>query len=230
MNTDKKRHIGLQNESSLHSDIKAWYSKPGDRFEEKFDNYIIDIIRGQILIEIQTRHLYQIKDKIRNLVQKKPVILVYPIAKEKWITRVSLGGKILGKRKSPKAGNIINLFDELVRIPDLINLDNFSIEVLFITLEEIRIEDGKGSWRRKGVSISDKKLIEVTGREIFEKKEDFLRFLPENISRTFTNKELSAITQISIRQIRKLTYTLRKMGLLTTAGKIKKELLYQIIL
>ena len=33
-------------EYSLHSEIKSLYSLPGDRFEVRMGNYIVDILRG----------------------------------------------------------------------------------------------------------------------------------------------------------------------------------------
>ena len=61
---------------------------------------------------------------------------------------------------------IVDVFEELVRIPSLFLEDNLSLEVLMIEDEEIRCLDGKGSWRRRGISIKDRKLI-----KIFEKVE-----------------------------------------------------------
>ncbi len=46
--------IGTLGEKSIHSSLKKWYSKPGDKFEVPFDGFIIDIVRGKLLIEIQT--------------------------------------------------------------------------------------------------------------------------------------------------------------------------------
>ncbi len=52
---------------------------------------------------------------------------------------------------------------------------------MMIEEEEIWRNDGKGSWRRKGASVEDRRLVRVFGREVFENKADFLRFLPETL-------------------------------------------------
>ncbi|MCK5593349.1 hypothetical protein KAI31_04555, partial [Candidatus Bathyarchaeota archaeon] len=145
------------NEHSLHSEIKEWYAVPGDRIEVKIDDFIIDIARGTLLIEIQTRNFSAIKRKLSNLVENHQVRLVHPIPERKWIVRVTETGKIVGRRKSPRKGRLVDLFYELVSISDLIGNKNFSLEVLMIEEEEIRCNNGKGSWRRKGVSIKDAK-------------------------------------------------------------------------
>ena len=59
--------IGLLNEKSLHSALKHWYAKPGDRLEFPLDGYIVDILRGDQVIEIQTGNFSSIKHKMRNL-------------------------------------------------------------------------------------------------------------------------------------------------------------------
>ncbi len=50
----KTAGIGTLRESGLHADLKRWYAQPGDEFEIALDGYVIDIRRGEYLIEIQT--------------------------------------------------------------------------------------------------------------------------------------------------------------------------------
>lgn len=221
--------IGLRNEKSLHSQIKQWYAIPGDRLEVRFEGYIVDLLRGETLIEIQTGNFGAIAPKLRKLLKNHKVILVHPIAKEKWITRMDASfSKVLGRRKSPKRGEVIDIFDELVRMPGLIDNNNLILEVLLIKEEEIRCEDGKGSWRRRGISIRDKKLIEVCEKVIFERKEDFLAFLPWELGNEFTNKMIAEALSIPVYKARKISYCLKKMNLIEEIGKKGRELLFKI--
>ena len=224
------KSIGLENERSLHASLKKWYAIPGDRLEVKVDSYIIDLVRNDILIEIQTKNFSAMGKKLRKLVLDHKVRLVHPIATIKWIIKLEDDGKtIISRRKSPKTGSIYNLFDELIRIPDLMNNDNFSIELLMIIEEEIRIDDGKGSWRRKGVSISDRRLLEVVKKVKLIHKDDFRIFIPENIDKPFSNKTLSKAVGVPISKARKATYCLKKMHLIKEIGKKGNELLFEII-
>ena len=43
--------IGVLNERSLHASLKEWYAEPGDATEVKVDGYVIDLVRGERLIE-----------------------------------------------------------------------------------------------------------------------------------------------------------------------------------
>ena len=46
--------IGTLNESSLHAQLKQLLSEQGDEFEVDLDGFVIDIRRGDLLIEVQT--------------------------------------------------------------------------------------------------------------------------------------------------------------------------------
>ena len=77
------------NEYSLHSEIKRIYSLPGDRFEVKLDNYIVDILRGELVIEVQTKNFSSLKKKLQTLTKKYQVRVVYPLPEKKWITYIT---------------------------------------------------------------------------------------------------------------------------------------------
>lgn len=222
--------IGLRNERSLHASIKKWYSQPGDELEVKVDGYIVDIVRGDWLIEVQTRNFSAIRHKLSTLVKNHRLRLIYPIAKEKWIVRTNVSGKqILGRRKSPRHGTIRDLFEELVAIPELVKQEHFELEVLLIQEEEVRCADGKGSWWRRGHSLRDRKLIEVVGTVLFRTRHDFLRFLPHDLPEPFSNKSLAETLGMPIHSVRRMTYCLKKMGLIAQTGKSGREFLFEMV-
>ncbi len=214
------------NEHSIHSAIKEWYSLPNDRFEVRIDGFIIDILRGDLLIEVQTKSFRAIKGKLSSLAENHQVRLVYPIPERKWIVRITESSELVSRRKSPREGRLVDLFYELVSIPNLITRENVSLEVLMIEEEEIRCNDGKGSWRRRGVSVKDRKLINVTDRVLFRNKADFLGFLPSNLKKPFTNRSLADLIGASINLTRKMTYCLRKMGVIGMVDRNGKELVF----
>jgi len=215
------------NESSLHSAIKEWYSLPRDKFEVKISQYVADIVRGDLIVEIQTMNFSAIKNKLENLVQKHKVRLVYPIAERKCIVHIDKSGEVVSRRKSPSKGKLTDLFRELVRVPQLIKEVNFSLEVLLIDEEEIRIDDGRGSWRRRGASIKDRTLISVNTRILFENSIDFLKLLPEELHETFTNKELARSKKVSVRTAQQMTYCFRRSEMIRVIEKRGKELVFQ---
>ncbi|HEX9261961.1 MAG TPA: hypothetical protein VF893_05480 [Candidatus Bathyarchaeia archaeon] len=219
--------FGRGSESSLHSAIKKWYFLEGDKLEGRVDDFVVDIVRGDLLIEIQTANFSAIKPKLLRLLNNHKVRLVYPIPKEKWIVHKStVTRETYGRRRSPKEGGLSDLFSELIRIPSLIATGNFSIEVLMIEMEEIWFNDGRGSWRRKGASIEDRKLIRVFERTIFEHKTDFLKVLPEGLPDPFSNRNLGKRLGIPVIQSRKMTYVLRRIGTIAYVGKSGNQMLF----
>jgi hypothetical protein len=219
--------IGTLGEKSLHAALKQWYKQPGDLLEEMVDGFHIDIVRRKLLIEIQTTNFSSIKSKLATLTKKHRVRLVYPIAQEKWIVRLAADGITqIGKRKSPKKENLFHLYRELVSIPELIKSRNFSLEVLLIREEEIRCDDGLGSWRRKGWSITDRRLLEVVYRHIFKKPSDFLALIPPKLTDPFSTQELAECVNQPRWLAQKMAYCLRKMGAIKEVGKKGNLFLY----
>ena len=216
-------------ESSLHESIKLAYSRPGDLLEEQVGEYVIDIIRRNLLIEIQTANFSSIKTKLKTLVEDHKVRLVHPISKMKWIVRTDTDGETeLSRRKSPKKGRLEDLFNELVYLPGLMSNTNFSIEILYVTSEDVLINDGKRSWRRKYWSIHDRKLLEIAEGAVFCEPRDFLKLLPASLPKQFTTRDLSQIKKLPIRLTRKMAYCLRLMNVIKTVGKNKGSNLYEI--
>ena len=43
---------------------------PGDRLEVKYDNYIVDIVRGDLLLEVQTGSFHTCRKKFDTLCEK----------------------------------------------------------------------------------------------------------------------------------------------------------------
>jgi hypothetical protein len=222
--------IGTLRERSLHAHLKRLYSEPGDFVEEKIQGYWVDIRRGEQVIEIQTGSFASLKKKLHALLPTRPVRVVHPVAVEKWITRLAKDGvTLVGRRKSPKRGSLYDLFDELVSFPQLILDPNFSVEVILIKEEEMRCEDGLGSWRRKGTSIKDHILLEVTSRNVFLNGPDFLCLLPPGWTGPSTNRELAKALKQPYFRIARMTYCFVRMELIRAVGKVGNSVLFERI-
>jgi len=218
--------IGTLQERSLHATIKQLYNTPGSEVEVKVDGYVIDVVKGDLLIEIQTRKFSAIKEKLFKLMKNHPIRLVHPIPVEKWVVRQGLDGREISRRKSPKKMNFAHIFEELVSIPTFIIHSNFKLEVLLIKEEEIRVKDGKGSWRRRGWSIVDRRLIEIVDRHLYSNPADFLHLIPSSLEEPFTTRSLSESAGIPRRLVQKMTYSMRKMEILKVVGKEGNAHLY----
>ena len=220
--------IGTLREDSLHAALKAWYAQPGDRLECEVDGYVIDLVRDDLLIEVQTGNFSSVRQKLASLLENHPIRLVYPIAVDKWVVRMSEDGELLGRRRSPKHGRERDVFSELVHIPVLMRHPGLTLEVLLTREEAIWREDGKGSWRRKGRSKADRKLLEVVSGTVFSDPGDFRRLLPPALAPVFTVPDLAEHTGDPRRLAQRMAYCLREMGVIEVVGKRGRAPEYRI--
>lgn len=219
--------ISTLNEKPLHAALKSWYARPDDQFEVSVDGFIVDIVRGDLLVEIQTGSFSAMKRKLAALTASHPVRLVYPIAREKWIVRLAEDGPSqLSRRKSPKHGAFEHVFGELVSFPKLLSNPNFSLEVLLIQEEEVRRYDGKRSWRRHGWITHERRLLEVIDRRLFENPADMATLVPSDLLEPFTTSDLAAAIAKSRRLAQQMAYCLREMGVIEAVGKRGNAILY----
>lgn len=220
--------IGLLNEKPLHASLKQWYARPGDRFEAAVSRYVIDIVRDNLLIEIQTGSFASIRSKLTNLVQSHQVRLIYPIVQEKWIVRPATDEprRVL-RRRSPKRGRLEDLFWETVSIPHLLSNRNFSLEVLMIKAEEARRYEGKRQWRRRGWGIEERRLLEVVDRRLFKDTADWRGILPEGLE-SFTATDLATATDTGTTLAQKMAYCLRRASVIELIGRRGRANLYRV--
>lgn len=215
------------NEKSLHAALKEWYAQPNDRFEVPIDGFVIDIVRDDLLVEIQTRNFAAIKRKLARLTVHHPVRLVYPIAREKWIVKPA-GGRHgqFSRRKSPRRGTIENVFEELVSFPELLLNPNFSIELLLTQEEEFRRYDATRRWRRKGWVTYKRRLLQVIEQRLFQVPADMCVLVPSALTEPFTTADLAITIAKPRRLSQKMVYCLRLMGCITPMGKRGNAILY----
>ncbi|NLE45355.1 MAG: hypothetical protein GX620_11590 [Chloroflexi bacterium] len=219
--------IGTLNESALHAALREWYARPGDRFEMYVDGYLIDIVRGDTLIEVQTSGFSSIKRKIGDLVERHSLRLVHPVALEKWIVKVGDDGvSRLSRRKSPKRGRIEDMFWELVRLPDIVARPSFSLDIVLIRAEEVRQHQSGRRWRRGGWVTIGRKMIEVVEAHQFETVEDVAALLPADVTGEFTTGDLSDALGLSRQLAQKMAYCLREMGAIRPTGKRGRSIAY----
>lgn len=189
--------------------------------------YIVDVVKHDQLIEIQTAHFYAIKQKLYRLINNYPVKLVYPIAAIKWLIKLPQNeGEKLTRRKSPKKGKPIQIFNELVGLPKLIQSPNFSLDIVMVELEEVRKYSGERLWRNRGWTCIDRCLIRIVKTIPLHNPSDFLKLLPDNLPETFTTSDIAKCAEIPRWLAQKCAYSLSKMGTLTLAGKSGRSNLY----
>lgn len=221
--------VGTLRESSLHASLKVLWAEPGDRVEEQVDGYWVDVVRGEQLIEIQTGSFSALRPKLRHFLPTRRVRVVLPLAAEKHIVRVAArhdGWEQLARRRSPRRERDVDLFAHLVHLTAAATMDTFSLELALVAEEELWLDDGRGSWRRRGVSVVDRRLLEVRQRREFHHPRDYLGLLPEGLPEPFSVRDLEARVRGRRGLAGKMAYTLRTLGVLEVVGKRGNALLY----
>lgn len=229
------RTIGVLQERSLHAALKKWCAREGDALEVPLNGFHIDIVRGDLLIEIQTRNFFALKRKLPKLLEQHRVRLIHPIAVEKWLVRVAADGETeIGRRRSPKRGTFEDIFDELVHIPQLLAHSNFSLEILLIREEEIRRVRGALERPAKRTRFPrdwdrhDHRLLEVVDSRVIESLDDLRAFLPNTLPAQFTNRDLARALGNNYPRAQSMTYVMRQIGILEMTGKRGRAILYSL--
>lgn len=220
--------INTYNEKDLHGDIKNFLLKPDDLVETPYKGFIIDIKREDLLIEIQTKSLSALRKKLEKLLDINRIRIVHPILLNKEIILLSSEQNILHKRLSPKHGDVTDIFEELIYIHDLFRHMNLEIQLLLVTAQEIRVDDGKGSWRRRGISIVNSKLKEIHENHLIKDAIQLLKFLPKKIIISqFSTQDLCSAMGITMNRAQKICYCLKKLDLIEAVSKQGRLKIYQ---
>ena len=224
------------NESDLHSTLKNMYAEIYDGKTEICQNgYVYDIIASDnTVIEIQTKNLSQLKNKLEDTIKRNQKIkLVHPVIINKRIITYDNDGKVLSNRKSPKKGNFYDIFKELTQIYPLLLNENLSLEILEINMTEVRIKDlelvqsaNKKRRFKKDWIKSNKKLDEILNTKILNSKEDFLSLLPKELPDLFCAKDINKA--INSKNGNLLIWIFVRMGLIKYISKKGNTKFYKV--
>ena len=210
-------------ETTLHKQLKDEFCDPDAQLEVKLGRYRIDVVCGQRLIEIQRSGLAAIRDKInRLLTQGYTVEVVKPLVTRKRLIKLNRkNGKIVESRWSPKRGNILDLFDELIYFTRVFPHPNLTLITPMIEIEEIRYPGrGKRRRRRKGdFVVEDRQILQMGEAAFFRTVHDLHQLLPADLPKKFDTDELASGLDIPRPQAQKIAYVMRKTGAAVEVGK-----------
>lgn len=220
-------------ETSLHQRMKRMYATDETQVEQRVGRYIIDVIRDNELIEIQFSSLSAINRKVAALVKEHKVRVVKPLVMQKQLVRCAgKGERVVSRRKSPKRGHVLDLFDELVYFTHVFPNPNLVLEVPLINIEEWTYPTPKIKKRRrrppKKYTVEDQRLVDVTKTLEFQSSRDLLRLIPGKLPAPFDTADMAKALDQPRWIAQKVAYCLRHMQAITEMGKKGNAILYQV--
>jgi hypothetical protein len=217
-------------ETSLHRQLKSIYADEHARFEVAVQNYRIDVVSGNQLVEIQHGSLAAIRDKIRSLVETHEVIVVKPIVVRKLLVkRKTKGGRVFSRRLSPKRGCLLDLFDDLVYFVRVFPHRRLTLDVPLVDIEEWRYPGhGRRRRRRHGdQQVEDQKLVAVRSVHRLRTAGDVLGLITSTLPQPFDTSHLAIALSVDRWVAQRIAYCLRHIGSIRKIGKKGNALLYE---
>jgi len=197
-------------------------ARPGDRFEVPVAGFVVDVMRGDDLIEIQTGNFGGLGKKLDAVLDHYDLTLVHPIPVRTMIHRP--GRK---PRRSPVRRTIYHLFDELVRIPTLIEHPRLTLHVLLIEENQQRVHDPSLRRRRGGWRVTERSLAAVVDDMQFRGRADLAALLPEGLANPFTTADLAHELSIARGLAQKMAYCLRLMECIEPGRRTRTGIEYR---
>jgi hypothetical protein len=219
-------------ETSLHRQLKAIYAGDDGKQEVARDGYRIDAVRAGELIEIQHGSLAAIRDKIRKLVAEHRVRIVKPIIANKLLVKLDRrGGQEVERRRSPKRGKLLDVFDELIYFTRVFPHDLLTLEVVLVDVEERRFP-GRGKRRRRRregqeYQVEDQSLVQIVESRSFATAADLRKLLPARMPKQFHTAHLAERLEVPRFAAQRIAYCLREMQAVEIVGKQGNALLYR---
>jgi hypothetical protein len=221
--------IGLLRERPLHAELKRWYARPGDRLETEVGGYVIDIVRPDVLIEVQTRGFSSARRKLAALLAAgHRVRIVHPIALVTWIVKVDATGGVLSRRRSPRRGLPCDVFAELVNVADLLGNPRLELDLVLIEVEQQRHHAIDGPWRRRGWKVDEHRLSDVLGTLSLCGPGDLAALLPEGLPAPFTTADLAHLLGRPRRLAQQMAYSLRRAGVVEATDERSRNVAYVV--
>ncbi len=211
-------------ESTLHRQLKDRYGpERGGRSEVRVGGFRADAIDAEgRLIEVQAGPLGALKAKLTRLLQAYEVRVVKPIVIERRIVRRdSADGPDKSSRRSPKRGDLLDLFDDLVGLARVFPHPNLAIEVVGVAIDEVRVA------RRRCDRVVDRRLVGVLSSATLHTADDLWSFLPVGLDGPFTTLDCARKLGRPIAFAQRLAYCLRHAGAVEERGFHRRRRVYE---
>ncbi len=225
----QRQGIGTLSEKTTHAILKNYYAPDEDMQEIPIENYVADIYTGSEIIEIQTRQMNRMRDKLAAFLPLYPVTVVHPIPREKWLIWIDEeSGECSQKRKSPLKGTGYEAFPELYKIKMFLKDPNLKLKLVLMDMEEYKLLNGWSKDKKKGSTRYDRVPLKIVEEIEIECLQDYMQFIPYDIEEPFTVKAFAKAAKIRPQRAQVVIHILYYVGVIERTGKEGKAWLYRV--
>lgn len=217
-------------ETSLHQQLKLHYANDLSMTEVVVGRYRIDAVRNEELIEIQCASLSAIKPKIRALLKRHQVRVVKPVVYRTRIAKKKrANGKVTSRRMSPKRGDVLELFDDLIYFTSVFPHENLILEVAMVNVEQTRVPAGRKRRRwGKDYRVQDVSLETVESTLELRTSRDLYNLVGlDESEESFTTKQIADATGRPRWFAQKIAYVLKNTSAIEPIGRDRGGIIYR---
>ena len=219
--------IGTLSEKTLHAVLKLYYEPDEDKHEVAMSGYYADIYNDKGIIEIQTRQLNKLRDKLSVFLQDYHVTVVYPLPFNKWLSWVNPdNGEVQGRRKSPRHFTEYDAFYELYKIKSYLKNPNLSINLVLMDMEEYKLLNGWSYDKKRGSTRYDRVPVGIRRIVKFDRIEEYMQLVPADLKEVFTVKDFAMAAGVSVEASR---YTLNILNYLERVSDLCSNIAVDVI-
>ncbi|HEV3166754.1 MAG TPA: hypothetical protein VGZ22_22195 [Isosphaeraceae bacterium] len=214
-------------ESTLHHQLKQRFGSEGggrSEVEVLVAGFRVDAVDTEgRLVEVQSGALGPLREKLVRLLPEHRMRVIKPVVIDrKVIRRARPEGPDLSARRSPKRGQALDVFDDLVGLASVFPHPNLLVDVLAVTIDEIRTPRR----RRPGYTVADRQLRSVLSSTSLCDAYDLWNLIPPGLASPFTSLELADHLGRSMDFAQRVAYCLRLSGAAAQVGKRGNRLVY----
>ena len=219
--------IGTLGEKTLHAALKRTLEPDTACHEINCGPYVADIWNDQGFIEIQTRQLYRLRDKLELFLTRAPVTVVYPVPAVKRIVWVGEDGSLSEPHPSSKRYQAWEILPELYGLTELIGREGLRFLILLLEVEDYRLLNGWSKDKKRGSTRLERMPVDLLGQLELHGREEFRQLVPEGLGETFTRKDFQRITRFRGMNLGKAVKVMEELGAVEQTGKQGRAFVYR---
>lgn len=224
--------VGTQNEKLIHAALKNYYAPYSDDQEIRIGKYFADAVNEDGIFEIQTRHLYALKEKLEAFTEASRVTVVHPVeVKTRTVYVNSDTREVLDETPFRTMFRKLAMFEELYSIRKFLSDSRVTIIIAKLKTERRVAHPGNKIPDLRSRSVRKKAQTMRIPLEIVEEIRMPLPgglrvFLPEELPETFTKAEFCKLTKEPASSLR--LEVLRAAGLIVQVGTLGRKYVYSV--